>query len=116
MKNLFLFIICIYFSNLANAAQFGLSYFPDKVAINFPEKKMETDKEATFIIENKLMTNLVVQILENQTVVGNRIILANQTNNIIIKHDKKNKYFVRTIQPALELIELKFIGRKIEIP
>lgn len=109
-------LLIVFFCFSAHPAQFGLSYYSEKVAINYPEKKMLNDKYATLIIENKMMSNLVLQVLREDRVVGNRIVQANQTNNLIVEHDKKYKYFVRTVQPALELIELKFTGRKIEIP
>ena len=68
------------------------------------------------VLENKLAINLVVQVIRDNEIVGNISVAPNKVGNLNVNKLNKSKYFVRTVQPASELIELKFNGRQVEIP
>lgn len=110
---LILFLM-IWFQHI-HAAEFILEYYPKKVVMNAPSPKKK-DKTDTVIIENKLMSTLIIQIIDRENIISNKSIRANQTGSIIFNRHPGRKYFVRTIQPASELIELSHLGRKVEIP
>ncbi len=109
-----IFFQVIWFQHL-HAAEFTLEYYPQKVVMNAPSPKKK-DKTDTVIIENKLMSTLIIQIIDHENIISNKSIRANQTGSIIFNRHAGKKYFIRTIQPASELIELSHLGRKIEIP
>lgn len=110
-----IFLFILFISNCV-AAEFSLVYFPNKLIAHYPPKSSHKDKEITAIIENKMMSHLIVQVIDGEdNLIKNISILPNKTGSLIFKN-QSHQYFVRTIQPASGLIELVFSGDKVEIP
>ena len=87
--------------------EFSITYYPEKVIINPSGGK---NNDAVIIVENKLFSNLFLQILSRDKVIGNMNVKPSKTEKFIVKKNKGLKLFIRTIQPAMELIELKSKG------
>ena len=86
------------------------------MVVSNPSKKYKKDKTITLIIENEMMSRLILQVIDHQDeIIKNISLLPKKTESFVFNKASK-KYFIRTLQPARGLIKLNYSGEKIEIP
>ena len=116
MGKLRILFIFLFFSAPSWSSEFSLSFFPNKVVVSNPSKKYEKDKKVTLIVENEMMTRLIIQVIDHhEEIIKNISLLPKKTDSFVF-NKSSNTYFIRTLQPARGLIKLNYSGEKIEIP
>ena len=114
MRYLLLFIF--FNLNCAYGANFGLTFFSNRKVLTYPTEKEKKDPTLTIVVENKLLTQLMLQVIDgNDDLIGNLVVMAGRANHLIIKNNHA-QLFIRPIQPSSEKIPVSFNGSKIEIP
>ncbi len=84
--------------------------------INGPDKKAKSDKKINLLVENKLMSRLTLQVLNDYNeILGVMSLTAGESQSLSFKNNNA-KYFIRPLMPSSSDISLAFIGGQIEVP
>ena len=112
-----LLLLLYVFSPYSHGSEFNLSFYPDKAVVNYPIFKKKEDNLAILVFDNKLMSALFAQVIDDKgNIISNISVDANKTGSLQFKKNKLREYFVVPIQPAAEKIPLVYSGRQVEIP
>jgi len=114
-KMLFLFGYLL-FCNQVYCADFKFQFLPDKTVIKFADRNQKSDKKETITFRNRTKLKIVLQIIRGRKVIKGVNVDPGRTRAISINKSGKQSTAVRMVQPAADLIELKYIGRQVEIP
>ena len=112
LYSFFLFLFC----NEAYCADFNFQFFPDKTLIKFAKPSQKSDKRETITFRNRTKLKVVLQIIQGRKVIRGVNVDPRRTRSISINKSGNNITAVRMVQPAADLVELKYIGRQVEIP
>ena len=114
---IFLLFQLYFYSQALVASEFSLSFYPDKSVVKYPSSDKKKGKVAIVVFDNKLMSNLVIQVVdEDGSIISNLVVGSNRLGSINFEKNKGSQYFVVPLQPAAEKIPLVYTGRQIEIP
>ena len=66
MGDLRVLLVLLFFSMPTWSSEFSLSFLPNKVVVSGPSKKFEKDKSITLIVENAMMSRLILQVIDHR--------------------------------------------------